>query len=237
MDRPIIFSAPMVNALIAGTKTQTRRILKPQPETFSIDNAGTQCEVALEHMSNEPLPRVRLGRVITLQQVRCAIGDRLWVREGGEILTAAVSYNPHTHQDVWSPVGWRHAADKTIVALAEAGDIDSYIDDCSARKRPSIHMPRWASRLTLEVVDVKVERLHDISETDAKAEGIEVAEHDDDRWIYPIPGTEEYAATARGAYQEVWEGINGRGSWEANPWICAITFRVIRANINKIWNK
>jgi hypothetical protein len=174
-ERPILFSGPMVRAILEGRKTQTRRI------------------------------------------VRCPFGqqgDRLWVREtwaldaytgdmqfcikyraGGDYVTE------RNGSDEWVPVYQR------------------YIDGCAldnwSRWRPSIHMPRWASRLTLEVTGVMVERLQDISEDDAKAEGVEQ--------LARSAGT-----NCRGAFQHLWDSINkDRAPWESNPWVWVVEFRRI----------
>lgn len=118
------------------------------------------------------------------------VGDHLWVRE---------TWAPHA----WPPTGpsYQYAAD------------DQY--PAPERWRPSIHMPRAASRITLEVLNVRVERLHDISEEDAKAEGV------------TLKGTSRYDGEARDAFEALWCGINGADSWEANPWVWCISFRVV----------
>lgn len=209
--KPIIFSAPMVRALLEGRKTQTRRVLKPQPggSYLGLLNrprglrawfAGGQGEYS--------------SREINL---RYRIGDLLWVRE------------------TWAPLHALTHNDPGTQALADNG---FYRADCStvdgeiARWRSSIHMPRWASRITLEVTGVKVEKLQDISEADARAEGIE--------WRYGAWGTWNPDGTnrcggshdPREAYRCLWININGAGSWEADPWVVAITFKVHRQNID-----
>ena len=160
-DRPILFSAPMVRALLAGTKTQTRRVCK------------------LDVRSGMPEPELA-------SLLRCCPygvpGDRLWVRE------------------TWAPltVGYAYRADP--VWNAPPAD----------RWHPSIHMPRAASRITLEVTGVRVERLQDISEADVIAEG--------------CPRQMLYGT---GWYRDLWLKINGTGSWGANPWVWVIEFRLV----------
>ena len=229
-ERPILFSGPMVRALLAGTKTQTRRILKPQPEQFPIDDKGTLCEVGVIHVEGDALPRIHHGRVITAQKLKCAVGDRLWVREAHAIV-------PRTAYRGSIGVGtiaqMEHPTDEYSAALFREGF------DRSGRPlwRPSIHMPRWASRLTLTVTDVRVERVQDCSEADTIAEGMTQATADailstDELQVYAT--THILAPEARGRilYETIWDQINGDGSWASNPWVAAYTFTVHRGNID-----
>lgn len=193
-ERPILFSAPMVRALLAGTKSQTRRI-------FTAKNGGVW-------PNRNDLPGMK-------QVVRsCPYGqpgDRLWVREtwmdlqgtGIEIVTGSrerYAYGADT------PPG-------------------SYGDDqrkCYGLKwRPSIHMPRAASRITLEITRVRVERLQDIDFADAAAEGLHYTSERLDRWS--ADGI-NWRGTPQQAYRALWEQINGPGSWDANPWVWALSF-------------
>lgn len=209
---PIIFSAPMVRALLAGRKTMTRRIIKPQPVPFVIDEKP--CDVGLIHVEGDPRPRVSLGRVLTKQEVRYAVDDRLYVREG----LRRFDRDPPTAQ---------YIADITGVAAPAGGDRHpngAALWQWKQKAIPSIHMPRWASRLTLIVIGIKVERLQDISEDDARAEGVETISMADVR----RPAT----WTNRGDFAQLWNKLHGAGAWDANPFVVAISFRVIRANID-----
>lgn len=206
-DRPILFSGPMVRALLDGRKTQTRRIVKGVPLQWLDDSGFTPAYVA------DP------GNALCPYGVP---GDRLWVREShyltdnGDEEFAVYAADP-------AEVG-RHLVE---VASLEAAHRD--IDWSRHRKlRPSIHMPRWASRLTLAITDVRVERLQDISEADAEAEGVRE------------PSLGEWVSTGLGevprdrcapvtAFAALWEAINGPDSWAANPWVWAVTFEVERA--------
>lgn len=192
-ERPILFSGPMVRALLAGTKTQTRRVVKPQPTEFV---GGPGVKLA----DGSPAPLVPLDDTVEPygSEIRCPYGlpgDRLWVRES------------------WSPTnqlshGVLYRADFTS---PEVG-----------RWKPSIHMPRWASRILLDVTGVRVERLQDISEADARAEGAKECD--------PVSGREVLLAgpSQRGSfvlhYRDIWEQINGAGSWDANPWVWVVEF-------------
>lgn len=204
-DIPIIFSAPMVRALLEGRKTMTRRTLKPQPTPFLID--GKPCDVTLIQLDGDPRPRVTLGRVITTQEVRFAPGDRLWIRE---------NFKPVHSGDPGQGVRYR----------ADVGRDDTVW-------RPSIHMPRWASRLMLIVTAVKIERLRDISEKDAEAEGC-VEDWADGLSVWYVPGghMERHYRTGRECFEWLWTRINGPEAWDTNPFVVAITFRVIKANID-----
>lgn len=198
-DRPILFSAPMVRAILEGRKTQTRRVFVPPPP-FA---AGDDITVQLATGSIAP---------------RHKVGDRLWVREA------------------WAPLAALTHGDPGVQALADRGFYradNSTVEGEISRWRPSIHMPRWASRITLEVTGVKVERLQDISEADAIAEGIddvtaEIAPRDKSLrfWRrYRDGGWNGYVDCPIGSYASLWTEINGDGSWEANPWVVAIAFK------------
>jgi hypothetical protein len=191
-DRPILFSAPMVRALLDDRKTQTRRMLKPQPDDI------------LEGQ----IPR----------QLRIAVGDRLWARETWQGLSFG-DYRPTKS----SLCEVRYAATDPCADL-----------DAEARGypwRPSIFMPRWASRITLIVTDVRVERLQDISAADAKAEGVE---QDSDGWRdYLMPHT-QCCGNPIDSYRTLWDHINGAGAWDANPWVSAYTFKAMKQNIDQI---
>jgi hypothetical protein len=208
-DRPIIFSGAMVRALIAGRKSQTRRILKLQPIPFAVDDQGTLCEVGCLHVEGDRRPRVTLGRVVTLQELPYAIGDRLYVREAWAPLDAL------THNDP----GTRALADRGFYRADE-----STVDGEISRWRPSIHMPRWASRLTLVVNEVRVERLNDISEADAQAEGVQpICDHGvGNQYLHSI------------AFEQLWCSLHGDGAWIANPWVVAVSFSVHARNIDQM---
>lgn len=238
-DRGMLFSAPMVRALLNGTKTQTRRLLDPQPFDDGyydgvIDLVPVQCadgEIVWRFNA------AAVGGGSIREQVietRFQPGDRLWVREAWH---AESWYDRHAAKDrpdviarlgepkVWYPAGYpsRNGL-RGICAL----DLDAQWS--KGRLRPGIHMPRWASRLTLLVADVRVERLNDCSEADALAEGI-------------IPVMEGYALdkagrcwgnSAAAAYALLWDSINGDGAWDANPWVVATRFSVVAHNIDNL---
>ncbi len=225
-DLPILFSGPMVRSLLAGTKTQTRRVLDPQPVPFMVN--GRECEVGLIHIYGDKRPSITVGRVIPGQRIRWAVGDRLWVRESW--MTTPV-YNRRKPIEIPRSAPIFYSADQRELP--------------KTRLRPSIHMPRWVSRISLTVTDLRIERLQDINEDDSLAEGISPervivdvhcasgrhTEVWDKRYFFD-GCREEGHDSASGAYASLWSSINGKDSWEANPFVVAITFDVRKGNID-----
>lgn len=196
--RPILFSAQMVRALLAGTKTQTRRPVKSRKDP------EFGCEMAPGEIAGDQNP----GRLCPYGQP----GDRLWVRE--------------TFMDMLGTgVEHRHDPRGLLQRYAYAADHQpgSYGDE--ARKsyglkwKPSIHMPRAASRITLEITSVRVERLQNISESDAQAEGCAL------ECMTPTGDDNGSAIYGLGGYLALWESINGAGSWNMNPWVWVVEFK------------
>lgn len=197
-ERPILFSGPMVRALLAGTKTQTRWAVKMK-HYHQIE----------ERDDGSPWPWMYDGEREEDSWMHCPYGqpgDRLWVRE---------TFAPRT-LGAWSVL------DQHMKPLYRA---DADRPEWKRIWRPSIHMPRWASRITLEITGVRVERLQDISEADARSEGF-TQNHNGYFWGGPHQtGGLKQMATALQAYQDLWESINGPGSWDANPWVWVLEFR------------
>lgn len=200
-DRPILFSGPMVRALLDGRKTQTRRVLKPQPA--QVDEVGRWYRMPSG------------GHSLNCYNLTHAPGDRLWARETWR----ARLYSQDVRPRDMDPCTRIH-----FEADGEPGPIDDGTN--WDRQRPSIFMPRWASRLTLIITEVRVERLQDISETDAKAEG----PHQHEKW------PREFHGSWREAFQELWDSINAKRGfgWHDNPWVVALTFTVHQANIDAL---
>lgn len=210
-DRPILFSAPMVRALLAGRKTQTRRIVLRPTGHFHADYTDPVIVDGRAYWtghsgSRRPIPRCH------------AIGDRLWVREAVDLCRGG-----RTDLPVWS-AGYR--ADGADIDLTAPGLL-TWVEGYERRLVPSIHMPRSASRITLDVTDVRVERLHDISEADALAEG--VGEYDGD-----CPLRTQRLARHQLQFAALWDRINGPGAWNLNPWVAASTFAVHPRNIDQM---
>ena len=221
--KPILFSAPMVRALLAGTKTQTRRVLPsahpkfPKYNLLNPDLLVDKREVWFWDGVHE-----RVGASYLL---RYAPGDRLWVRE------------QHSF-----PQGWMDQPDAVQIgqvfypATADAAFPSSYLRERPqdhTRLRPSIHMPRWASRLTLTVTEVRVQRLQEISEADAVAEGINPCAEG-----ARCPEGAHGACCGQydpvGEYRDLWNSIHGQYAWHGNPWVRATTFTVAHRNIDQV---
>jgi len=197
-ERPILFSAPMVRAILAGTKTQTRRIIKCPPH-YQIE----------EKDDGKPWPWMYDSERDRDHFMPCPYGEpgtRLWVREAWRAVWSSDDEPPRAFN-----AGYRFWYE------ADAPHQDGF-----GKLRPSIHMPRCASRITLEVTGVRVEKLQDISEADAMAEG--VALHDDGKFTDYMSPT-GYAGNAVSSYRSLWTSINGPSSWEANPYVWAVEFR------------
>lgn len=198
-ERPILFSAPMVRAILYGRKTQTRRLAKPQ--------------------NNSACPYGERGDRLYLREAFAySVKDPDSVHEPGQ-------YNEDTHDIVY-----RASSDG-------AGEWEHYEDGkrspCAPPWRPGIHMPRWASRITLEITDVRVQRLWDITDDDARAEGVEPYTpphgHISPEQRVPGPGFERCRLgdqPHRLPFAHLWDRINGkRAAWSSNPWVWAITFK------------
>lgn len=202
-ERPMLFNAPMVRALLDGSKTQTRRIVKPQP--FRED-----------YMAEEGVRR----QFATLAPYGQA-GDRIWVRE-----TFQGPLFDGERMDEFRRDSTKFETPKFCVYAADGGGAPEFQDadeNLVCRWRPSIHMPRWASRIQLEIVSVRVERLNDCREADALAEGVKAEPCDHVRLSCEEIGC--CGPTARGMYAALWDQINGAGAWAANPWVWVIEFK------------
>jgi len=225
-ERPILFSGPMVRALLDGSKTQTRRVVKPQPHVDALNNFiwngwnFGQSAAGVPHVQSlaSPVPWSKTKRVL------CpfgAPGDRLWVRE------TFYCDNAFYPDGVGVDAMWRVVDGQCVAVPVEEQRAEMRAEDMYYRAdgepdfeaaegktpwRPSIHMPRWASRITLEVTGVRVERLHDITDADALAEGV-------DRTNTSIPGY------ARERFVRLWTSINGNESWTADPWVWVVEFK------------
>ncbi|WP_309086423.1 hypothetical protein [Chelativorans sp.] len=209
-DRPILFSAPMVRALLDGRKTQTRRVI----ESTNIPHLRRDDDIVITRGSGLAARNYRFRR-------KYVAGDRLWVREA------------------WRCNGW--ASDLATI-FYRASEGDGYTAMCEqypvAGKRPlrvtgtwhpGIHMPRWVSRLTLIVTDVRVQRLQEVSEQDAVAEGCPGR-------LGPNPDfPDEWDPSPVEQFRDLWDSLNAhRGlGWDANPWVAAIAFTVERRNIDE----
>ena len=232
--RPILFNAAMVRALLDGRKTQTRRVVDPTwmknmgPPVNLKDHGGGDYSGDFNDPYSWGWPHQDDGADMILGQwpdinpygmpksrdPYRLYSNFLWVRENC----------------------WANKDTDQIFSYC-ASDETLYDDNYPVKKIPSIHMPRRKSRLTLEITDVRVERLQDIGEDDALAEGLNVIHDGDGHRSYhhnqtePAPDNFTYPERA---YQDLWECINGPDSWNLNPWVWVISFTVHKANIDDV---
>lgn len=220
-SRPILFSAPMVRAILEGRKTQTRRIMKPQPRVgrYGVRHPTKPSGIigplagALGGGDYHVWEGKRATACLTENGVYVALrqcpygetGDELWVRE------------------TWRPL-MDHLSEctgpKDIRFAASVGEAEWAI----SKWKPAIHMPRWASRITLLVTEVRIQRLHEITEADARAEG---AMYHDGHGVGHSGWRHDYKdvhADARSSFARLWCEINGTDSWNANPWVWVVCF-------------
>ena len=215
-ERPIRFNAPMVRALLNGSKTQTRRVVKPTPEADQVLGTITGSRGFVYSIDQTPFVQYPAVRRIRWDCPYGQPGDLLWVRETWR---GIVQVNG-PHEPYQTGVA-RYVPDPEHCKKVEYAA--TYTASCKEAWLPSIHMPRWASRITLEVTAVRVERLHDITADDAMVEGI--VRLADGGYAADKDGRHYHAASARHAYASLWEPVNGPDSWDANPWVWVIEFR------------
>lgn len=219
--RSIPFRAPMIRALLDGSKTQTRRVAKPRGYPSLLDGSWSDSYV-LDPGNRDWLmrdcPYGQPGDLIVVKEA-----TYLWCERRPNGLTPTGRQKWHYVPMREAPV--HYAADgrkpTTSIVSPDTGNLWMW------RSKVARFMPRWASRLTLRITDVRVERLQDISEDDARNEGVSNAES------FRGIGVDEAMAN-RYAYRELWQTINGPGSWDANPWVWARTFDVIPRNANDV---
>ena len=220
-ERGMIFNAEMVRAILDGRKTQTRRMMKPQPTPCTLQKGGhwwpsnvfkTMLHIEEEMQNGKGGWGGLVGDACPFGDV----GDRIWVRE----TWARYNIDQDSHDMAYratTPEDW-----------PEEG-----------RWRPSMHMPRWASRITLEITGVRVERLNSISHEDAEREGIHTEVWDqtvvarnyaaEDEffqfWSESMPHYVEMNELFRASFRSLWQSIYGEESWQANPWVWVIEFK------------
>lgn len=208
-ERPILFSTPMVQALLEGRKTQTRRVVKYPAEEYLLAGLLTDYSVRF-------IPEPAFNH-LPYKYVKCPYGkpgDLLWVRE-------SFCFNRFDWKD--------------LLARGSKAGISFKADQLSKNKllkwKPSIHMPKAAARIWLRVTEVRVERLQEITEADAKAEGVENI-----MGTHYSPAYANYSETAndcpyfinpRHSFNSLWQSIHGPESWQANPWVWVVSFEVV----------
>lgn len=231
-ERPILFSTPMVQAILEGRKTQTRRVVKPKPVVTTAQDGFKFLTIP------------GLGAIDEFIVNKCPygqIGDRLWVREtwapvelgydyesgycdniqlanAGDVLTHFQDCGHHAGQE------WLGRKPRFDFVYAATGQWEETTEDRNFPWKPSIHMPRKACRLELEVTGIRIERLHDITEQDAMEEGVYWEQH----LGFTVDGEEGNTESRVGEFSALWERINGAESWDANPWVWVVEFKPLK---------
>lgn len=207
-ERPILLNTPMVQAILSGQKTQTRRIVNKAPTTeinhrlIALDN-GWNWQVDQQGIVPTMHREIHNPMVCPFGQ----IGDRLWVRETFRLY----DLDECPHADF--PCGCPRNGTPLYKASHDCGDGEKW--------KPSIHMPRSACRLILEITNIRIERLNDITSEDAKAEGFDYSTH-------PSAIQMGYAIGAKTNFRVTWEQIYGHNEWNKNPWVWVVEFKVIQ---------
>lgn len=252
----MLFSAPMVLALLSGAKTQTRRLVTPHTSHTSGQWGRLDFSDAFVDpgVGDGGYLKAKRADDDTRQRVFCrvCVGDRLWVKETWRLPGRLNEKSPTQvaaqaiaagYESAWAPVSYE--------ADGARRNWDGGIWGEPGKTRVSIHMPRWASRLTLEVTDVRVERLQDLTEEDARAEGVEpplsmetwscmdrtgrafellgepdaeMIEDQEIAHVQHVPARQ--LLTARDSFRGLWDSLNGkRASWSSNPWVWVLSFK------------
>ena len=221
-ERPILFSAPMVRAVLEGRKTVTRRAMKCQPDAdASITVESYNVTVTNRRGYQEAGPEI-FGAWWRDGESGCKCpygkpGDRLWVRETFiDLRGTGVEHRP----DPDGPLQrYAYAAD-----CRPGSHSDEARKDFGLKYKPSIHMPRAACRILLEITDVRVERLQDITEEQAKTEGVRLyTDHAELGDWWHVEGIETYSADPRKSFELLWSSVGG--DWNANPWVWVVEFK------------
>ena len=229
-ERPILFNTEMVNAILEGRKTQTRRVLNnthpvvtgfvPNGERGYWKGTAKSEQVIQQYITTFPF---------TIKCPFGMVGDRLWVRETfapvnlyGEI---ALAYKADSdvirvveNESFQDDDGTINYDDPRLEKYSFAAWADDLLEGKEGNWKPSIHMPRWVSRILLEITNVHVEQLQDISESDCLKEGV---------------GSPILRDCKKPKFMQLWESINGTGSWNKNPWVWVIDFKLAKVGGRK----
>jgi hypothetical protein len=205
-ERPILFNADMVRAVLDGRKTQTRRIMREQPEVIPKEDELGKPGFWIPFNAGKTMVRN------DDMHIACPFGlkgDRLWVRETFRVHSRATDVATLVYkaseQQSWTQQTHRVPIEK----CNKPAVVDKWT--------PSIHMPRWASRITLEITGVRVERLQSITEEDAKAEGVKTE--------CSVIGDKHFLG-----FRSLWKSIYGDDSWQANPWVWVVEFKRVEVD-------
>ncbi|EAX0034477.1 hypothetical protein TY39_18735 [Salmonella enterica] len=206
-ERGMIFNAEMVRAILDGRKTQTRRPIKWKQTRFT--EIAERDDGSLWPWAED----CERGGDIWFACPFGEVGDRIWVRETWQVIHDHIDESSHVEYRTYAPSIPKEKDRYWHTVYAEHFGDESR-EDRGFPWRPAIHMPRWASRITLEITDVRVERLRGLSEEDAKSEG-----------IIPSAGGVLPGWEYRINFRDLWMDIYGTDNWEANPWVWVIEFK------------
>ncbi|CAA0327728.1 hypothetical protein [Klebsiella pneumoniae] len=247
-ERGMIFNAEMVRAILDGRKTQTRRIMKPQPEPCPRGGHWWPSNVFKTMLHVEEEMQNGKGGWGGLVGDACPfgdVGDRIWVREAYRFPASLDDVSPTGVGEMAVATGYRKPWAPTFYEFTgtfsdgwKGFETPPKVSD-AGKLRPSIHMPRWASRILLEITDVRVERLNAISEEDAQREGVHTEVWDQtvvarnyaardeffQFWSEDMPHYVEMNQLYRSSFRSLWESIYGAENWQANPWVWVIEFK------------
>lgn len=235
-ERPILFNAPMVRAILAGNKTQTRRVVKlPHTNPLGQWEPTTVGGPGVRFSDGTPAPeQPAVWHTRTGDALLCPYGqpgDRLWVREAFRLAASLDRLSPNDvgekaldagYNTPWAPTQFE--ADGRRAGAWHGFDTPPRVTT-PGKLRPGIHMPRWACRLVLEITRVRVERLQAINHMDALAEGVGLNPSAADLTMTTPAGE----SLPRVMFRALWEQINGAGAWDANPWVWVVEFRHLAA--------
>ncbi|WP_368760169.1 hypothetical protein [Klebsiella michiganensis] len=219
-EHGMIFNGEMVRAILDGRKTQTRRIMKPQPEPCPRGGHWWPSNVFKTMLHVEEEMQNGKGGWGGLVGDACPfgdVGDHIWVRETFRVHSRATDVATLVYKASVRN-SWTDQTHRVPVAVCNKPATPE-------KWTPSLHMPRWASRILLEITDVRMERLNAISEHDAQAEG--VAKLRGGFWQHYQPGWTQHQLSARGSFITLWKSIYGEESWNSNPWVWVIEFKRI----------
>jgi len=200
----MIFNAEMVRAILDGRKTQTRR-----PVRFPVLDKNLGCELAGNELAGE------LSAGNYLNSAFGKPGDRIWVRETFRVHSRATDVATLVYKASVRN-SWTEQTHRVPVSVCNKPATPE-------KWTPSLHMPRWASRILLEITGVRVERLNAISEENAASEG--VAQFRGGFWKHYQPGWTQHQLSARGSFVTLWKSIYDEESWQSNPWVWVIEFK------------
>lgn len=223
---PILFSTPMVQAILEGRKSQTRRIMEPQPWYGSQvpdgphfifpPGSGQRFNAEVSKNGNWYVMQEGFQRYFS-KMAKWQPGDLLWVREIYKI-EGSMSHGE-------SVLGVKYKAGGRWIQN-DSKEVFDIFHKSKEGWRPNIFLPKIAARIWLQVTDIRVERLQDISEEDAKAEGVEKIDDSIFCWRH-YGGKYAGCSTARNSFQSIWKSINGDESWNINPWVWVISFNIL----------